>query len=369
MKRLGEILIERGVLALSELHTGLETCRRSGGRLGTHLLRLGFVDEIDLLRALAEQFDVRSVAAAELAGAPVDVMSLLPPSRARQLGAVPFERTSHHVLVAMINPRDPMVVEEVAKATGLDVVPCVATETAILETITRIEGEMPDPMPDATRPEDASDWDQLWVPPRATPSQLLQVRRYQSTSSPAAIEIATFPGLASMEYEGAHPGDQPLDEETLRRRLASVASRDEVGELLLRYGLSFFRRVCLFAIYRGAVVGWLAGGHGVVVDDIQAFSMPLEEPSLFHELLSGTGYHLGSIPEDEAGSSLMRVLGDPRPRSVLLLPIPVRGRAAGFLLGDNFHDDVVVPVEGLAAEMVAAGLALEILILRHKITG
>ena len=47
MKRLGEILLERGAIAITELHTCLEACHHSGGRLGTQLLKFGFVDEPD----------------------------------------------------------------------------------------------------------------------------------------------------------------------------------------------------------------------------------------------------------------------------------------------------------------------------------
>ena len=62
------------------------------------------------------------------------------------------------------------------------------------------------------------------------------------------------------------------------------------------------------------------------------------------------------------------MLGDPKPRSALLLPISVRDRAAAFLLGDNPHEEAAVPADEVAAAVAAAGLALEILILRKKIT-
>jgi hypothetical protein len=368
-KRLGEILIERGVLALSELHTGLEACRRGGGRLGTHLLKLGFIAEASLLDALSEQLGVRAVPRAALESAPIDVVSLLPAGTARRLLAVPFERTAHYLRVAMVNPRDLMVLEEMGTLTGLEVVPCVATETAILAAISRLEGLAAEVVNDAVGLEPATDWDELWVPPRALPGRLLEVHPPPDRPSSGTFEVATFPGLASVGVDDAHPGAQPLDENVLRRRLATVEGRDEAGELILRYALGFFNRVCLFAVYQGSVVGWMAGGQGVVVDDLQTFSVPLEDVSLFHDFRSGTGYHLGPIPEGDLDSDLVRLLGDPKPASVVLLPIRVRDRAAAFLLGDNFQHDLVVPVDEMAAQIAAAGLAFEILILRNKILG
>ena len=66
MQRLGEILIERGVLSLTELHTALETCHRTGGRLGTQLLEFGYVEEGMLLEALSKQLGVPGVVKVKL---------------------------------------------------------------------------------------------------------------------------------------------------------------------------------------------------------------------------------------------------------------------------------------------------------------
>jgi nitroreductase len=370
MKKLGEILIERGVLALSELHTGLEACRRSGGRLGTQLLKFGFVDEPALLRALAEQYGVRAVAAAVLKRAPIEVLSLVPPALARRLRAVPFERLPIHLKVAMINPRDPVALEEIAELTGLEVLPFVATETAVLEAIARLDAEPQEQVADVAATDAGGDWDRLWQPPRARPQQLLELRRPPRTErQPASRDIATFPGLASVPAETAFEADHPIDEATFRGQLASAVHRDEVARLTLRYAAGFFNRVCLFVVHRGSVLGWAGRGHGVVVDDLQSYTVPLDEKSLFHDFRSGTRYHLGPIPDDRANQSLLGVLGDPKPLSALLLPIRVREHAAAFLLADNPNEQVVVPVEHLVSVLAAVGLAIEVLILRKKITG
>lgn len=368
MKKLGEILIERGVLALSELHTGLEACRRNGGRLGTQLLRFGFVDEPALLRALTEQYGVRAVASVVLRKAPMEVLSLLPPARARRLRAVPFERLPIHLKVAMINPGDAVAVEEISELTGLEALPFVATEAAVLEVIARLESVSLEAGP-APVAEVRCDWDALWHPPRARPHQLLGAWRPRTEYPPVGRATATFPGLAPVYGEVAAEADHPIDEATLRSQLASVAHRDEVARLTLRYAAGFFTRACLFVVHRGSVLGWSGSGHGVVVDDLQSYRAPLDEKSLFHGLRSGIGYHLGPIPDDPANLGLLRVLGDPKPLSVLLMPIRVRDRAVAFLLADNPNEHVVAPVDELSTAIAAVGLAIEVLILRKKITG
>jgi hypothetical protein len=160
-----------------------------------------------------------------------------------------------------------------------------------------------------------------------------------------------------------------IDEATFRGQLASAIHRDEVARLTLRYTAGFFNRVCLFVVHRGSVLGWTGRGHGIVVDDLQSFSVPLDQESLFSDFRSGAGYHLGPIPDERANQALLHVLGEPKPLSALLLPICVRDRAVAFLLADNPNEQVVAPVEHLVSVLAAVGLAIEVLILRKKISG
>ena len=370
MKRLGEILLDRGTLAVAELHTGLEACNRSGGRLGTELLKFGFVDEHQLLDALSEQYGVKSVSAAVLRRAPQEVLSLIPAIHARRLQAVSFQRNDRNLSVAMTNPRDMVGIEELIEITGLQVHPYVATETSIAEAIGQLDGGVDNRRPEPQADTLTSDWDGLWKPPRITPAQFLGTRRSAPARPPRPVKVATFPGLAPVDGQRQLEAEQELDEKTYRQLMAEAEHRDVIGRLVVRYAAGFFGRLCLFAVHRGSVVGWMARGHGVVVDDVQSFSIPIETETLFHEFRFGAGYHLGPIPDDPDNEPLVRMLGDPPPLGVLLLPIRIKDRAVAFVLGDNPNEEaVVVPVDEVAAAVGAAGVALEILILKKKITG
>jgi hypothetical protein len=114
MQRLGEILIEEGVLSLTELHTALDTCHRTGGRLGTQLLEFGYVEEHMLLEALAKQLSVPSVIKVKLLHSPLEVRKKLPTLVGRRLQAVPFGNTKRGIKVAMTNPNDRAAMEEIS---------------------------------------------------------------------------------------------------------------------------------------------------------------------------------------------------------------------------------------------------------------
>ncbi len=367
MKRLGEILLDWGAVAVSELHTGLEACRRTGGRLGTQLLKFGFVDEHQLLDALAEQTGVKPVATAVLQKAHLEVLSLLPAKHARRLQAVPFQASDSVLMVAMTNPRDPVAIEEIGEITGRKIQPFVATEAAVVDAIRTLNGD-PVVDPELVGHEPVTDWDALWTPPVVRPKQLLALRQPAPVRLLGHHRTATFPGLAAVDPESPIEADHELEEATYRELLSRSDHRDEVGRLILRYAASFFGRVCLFALHRGSVVGWMARGHGVVVDDVQSFSVSIEDENLFREFRFGSGYHLGPIPDDPENQGLITLLGDPPPLGVLMIPVRIKDRAVAFVIGDNPTEELVtVPVDEVAAALGVAGLALEILILRKKI--
>ena len=372
MKRLGEILLDWGAIAVSELHTALEACRRSGGRLGTQLLKFGFVTERTLLDALAEQYGVPSVTARMLTKSPRELRASLPPALARRRQALPFGRTGSALRVAMTNPRDPARIEEIAQVLGSAVEPYVATETAILGAIAELRREVvaddratPAVQPSA-RPTPA-DWERLWSPATFEPDRLLGLPRRRTAPGPQRV-VATFPGLSPVVEGESFEPDREIDRETFRRRAAEVRHRDEVGSLLLRFAANYFGRVCLFAVYRGVVIGWMARGQGVAVDDIQSFSTPLDKPSLFRDLVTDSDRYIGPIPPGPETDNLVAAMGDPKPAAVLMIPIRVKDHTVAYLLGDNLAEETVaVPADELVVAAQKAGAAIETLIIRKKI--
>jgi hypothetical protein len=55
-KVLGELMLEKGLITSSQLREALRTQRRSQEKLGRILVELGYVSELDMFRAVSEQF-------------------------------------------------------------------------------------------------------------------------------------------------------------------------------------------------------------------------------------------------------------------------------------------------------------------------
>ena len=369
MKRLGEILLERGAIAISELHTGLEACHYSGGRLGTQLLKFGFVDEHALLEALSEQLGVPSVSASILRRAPDSLRRMIPLHVARRIQVVVFEKKEGNLSVAMTMPRSPRVIEEIVSYVGLDIVPHVATEVGILTALAEVkEGGSTitkTKTPGTGFVGSSDEWDRLWMPAMMRSVDLLRTGPGQKGGE--AQLASTFPGLAPVP-ESSRPGTgDPLDDEVYRQLLREVRSRDEVGDLLLRRSTVVFDRSFLLAVHSGKVVGWLVKGAGVVVDDVQSFAFQQDAPSVLSEVNGLEGYW-GQVPPGEINDAMKKILGDPEPVELGAYPVLVKNRVVAYLVGDAPGKIVSEPDRKKLADAVQkAGLAFEVLILRKKI--
>jgi len=373
MKRLGGLLLDRGAIAISELHTALEACHRSGGRLGTQLLKFGFVDEQALLDALSEQYGVPYISERSLRRSPSSARTAVLPDLMRRLRAVPFDSSRARVRVAMLNPRDPAAIEELSTACGATVEPHVATETAIRkvleENLVRLSEDVESP-PVNGRPAAVTmdGWDRLWEPPCLPPEAALRWAPASGRSSEARALLATYPELAPLIVSDQGQMET-FDEATFCERLEEARHRDEVGECLVRYTASYLSWVCLFAVHRERVIGWMGTGRSVVIDDVQSFESALDVPSLLRTVHQSGQSFVGPIPlGGGVNEAMSRVLGEPAPTEVVLVPVRVKERTVAFVLGDVPEESVLaVPLPELYAAASKAGIAFEILILRSKI--
>jgi nitroreductase len=369
MKRLGEILLERGAIAIAELHTGLEACHYSGGRLGTQLLKFGFVDEHALLEALSEQLGVPSVASAILRRAPDSLRRMIPLHVSRRVQVVVFDKKEGILGVAMTTPRSPSAIEEVVSYLGLDIKPHVATEVGILTALAEIREEEPTtakpPKPQAGFVGSKDEWDRLWAPPKLRSADLLRVGRGQ-VGGKAQI-ASTFPGLAPVPESSRPLAGGPLDDEIYRQLLREVQHREEVGDLLLRRSTAVLHRCYLLAVHSGKVVGWQAKGAGVVIDDVQSFAFQQDAPSVLSKVQGLEGYW-GPPPPGEINDALKQILGDPEPVEFGVFPVLVKNRVVAYLVGDA-PGKIVSETDRkkLVDAVQKAGLAFEILIMRKKI--
>jgi len=137
--RLGEILIKESLITSDQLRQALEHQKANGGRLGTCLMKLGFISDDEITGVLSRQYGVPSI---NLKYYEVDaaVIKLIPQDTAVRYQIVPLSRVGSTLTIAMTDPTNVFAMDDVKFMTGFNVEPVVASETAISEAISKFYG-------------------------------------------------------------------------------------------------------------------------------------------------------------------------------------------------------------------------------------
>ena len=137
-QRLGQVLIDRGLITATQLELALRNQLSLGGHLGTSLLELGMVDEKHLGKILADTLQVPYAGPKMFRRVPVAVVRALPKRVVAEYRAVPFRGRGKTLDVAMINPSDLPAIDALAFASGCKISPWVSPEVRIFEAMDKL---------------------------------------------------------------------------------------------------------------------------------------------------------------------------------------------------------------------------------------
>jgi len=132
---LGQMLVNDKVLTADQLHQALERQRKTRERLGQILIDMKLIDEDMLLKYLGAQFRKESITRQELAALDPDVVKLVPEEVARQYGVIASQRSGRKLIVATADPLNVMALDDLRRATGLEVDFRIGPAGAIQEAI------------------------------------------------------------------------------------------------------------------------------------------------------------------------------------------------------------------------------------------
>jgi len=133
-EKLGKLLISARLINEEQLQKAIFTQKKEGGRLGSILVKLGFMEENKLLTFLSQQYKLPFVDPARLEIDPA-VIKLVPSELVQKHHVIPIKRTGSTLSVAMADPSDVFAIDDIKFMTSYDVAPVLASEGAIIAAI------------------------------------------------------------------------------------------------------------------------------------------------------------------------------------------------------------------------------------------
>jgi type IV pilus assembly protein PilB len=137
--RLGEMLVDEGIITGEQLQEALQDQKSKGGRLEKILVDKGYVTQDVIMAFVGTQLGIPHVGLEEII-IPSDVITAIPESIAIKHCLVPIYKKDKKITVAMADPLNVFAMEDIKMTTGLDVDPAIASEAEIKAVHARYYG-------------------------------------------------------------------------------------------------------------------------------------------------------------------------------------------------------------------------------------
>jgi type IV pilus assembly protein PilB len=136
---LGELLLREKVITPDQLKSALEAQKEKNVPLQTAIVSLGLISEEDMAQALSRQLGYPYIDLDQFEVYP-DVVTLIPVEIVKRYMIMPIHRIRSFLTLAMVDPTDLEVLEDVRFRTGLSIQPVIASESGIMNAINKYYG-------------------------------------------------------------------------------------------------------------------------------------------------------------------------------------------------------------------------------------
>jgi type IV pilus assembly protein PilB len=156
--KLGELLVKSNLITPEQLRQAIDEQKRSGGRLGANLTKLGYIEEGELTSFLSKQYGVPSINLSTFEIDP-EVIKLVPKDVADKHNVIPINRAGATLIIAMSDPLDMYAIDNIKFLTGYNVEVVVASDEAIHTAIENYYGALEDESPSEALEDILGDFD------------------------------------------------------------------------------------------------------------------------------------------------------------------------------------------------------------------
>lgn len=368
--KLGEILIKAGKITPEELDEALAGQIFFGGKLGTHLIEMGCIDEHELMRFLGRITGIPALGPGQLEAVSPETIEQIPAEMAQRYRMIPLNLANKRLEVAMADPIDFVSIDEISFATGFIIIPRLASEPTIARCLKkyyqieqktdllRIEGESRHRQRPAKKPAEED------VQPEAVEHPDEEVIVFPSIDDFKGFHLdQKEPVPSAIPPSSSEPPKPPLTEE-ISSQLCDAENRDDIAALLLKYAGMHFDKAALFMIKKETATGWMAVVRQRPVPGFGELAIPVNSSSILSSVVQKKSPFGGRMPAGQVDARIRECLGGGSDEATAL-PLLLLGRVVAVLyLSGNTGTADMMELQKLA---VKSAMALEILILKNKI--
>lgn len=358
MARLGELLLEEKLISREQLEEALETQVVHGGRLGTNLVELGFLKEVDLARVLGRLHNL-PFASGEMVPDPA-ALAVVPRQFCDDADVLPMRIDATRLTVAVLGPQQVQALDALAFKASKRVVAVVIPEFRMNQLL-RAHCKAFRPIRpidmNTLRPSKKKD---EHVPQPGEVAELINeddfARIYANAMGSGAegedeeiIEGAVIEeetpavavGVATSETQAP-----PLTFAEAQKQLQTSFDREDIARTVLQFARSKFRRALILNVQGELVTGWRGLGQGVSAKAVRRIGVTLREPNTFKLVRDLKSHFIGPMKRTPGMAVFYKMLGGGYPQTAVILPLLVREKLVHLLYVDHGPDQLTPPDVG-----------------------
>lgn len=363
MSRLGALLLAEKLVTPEQVEEALETQVVHGGRLGTNLVELGFLQEGDLARVLGRQHNL-PYASGEMLPDP-QALALVDRQFYDDQDVLPMRIDATRLTVAVLHPNQVKALEALGFKAGKRVVAVVIPEfrmNQLLRKHTKAFRPMRPIDMNTLRPSKRRGDDQ---PRPASGEELINeddfARIYAKAMSGSADDGEVLEGQvvedeapvvtgavleAGPQPPPPEPEQPPLTFAEAQKLLQTSADREDIARTVLRFARSKFRRALLLNVQGDLVTGWTGLGMRVSQRAVQRIGVSLREPNTLKLVRDLRSHFVGPMKVTPGMDVFYKLLGGAYPATAVLMPLLVRGKPVHLLYVDQGPKQITPPDVG-----------------------
>src|SRR5438477_4518082 len=138
-QRLGDLLVKEKIITPEQLDKATKVQKEQSCRLGSALVKLGFLSDEDVTNFLSRQYGVPAINLSYFEIDPA-VVKLIPFETAKRYQILPLSRVRASLTIAMVEPTNVCAMDDIKFMTGFNIEPVVASESSILTGIEKAYG-------------------------------------------------------------------------------------------------------------------------------------------------------------------------------------------------------------------------------------
>ena len=139
-ERIGERLVKNALITPEQLMEAQKAQRVSGVRLGSQLVKLGYISEEELVGFLGQQYGLPSIVLKNMK-TDREAVKLVPANIVQKYNAIPFARSGSTLKVAMTDPSNIFAVDDIKFLTGYSIEVYVTSEESLKWAIENLYGK------------------------------------------------------------------------------------------------------------------------------------------------------------------------------------------------------------------------------------